>query len=221
MNAGSFLRILLFASMYWVAASTTLSFQTEKNSNVPILQPFRLTLSINHETYTRIADLPEDAKKPHAQLVLDLRLRFTNQTDKVVKLDTNCILWSETVIYDSPLVGPSEPLGASAPTAHALTDQACPYTAEEKLLRLLPGESFEATQRVKFRVVSPEAFDPPDTLKPGKYFLKLTETTMWEIDGEDLSLREKWKQPGVQIGRAVTSKLMSFVVKGKQIKRQV
>jgi hypothetical protein len=216
MNIGSFLGLLLFASVSWLAASTTPPFQSDKD--MPIREPFRITLSIEHETYSRVADSSDKARKPNVGLILDLRLHFTNQTDKIVMVDVNCILIYGTVIYDSPLVGPSEPLNADGEIAD--TVQGCPYVTDEKLLRLLPGESFEATQQVKFEVVTQDRFHPPDILEPGEYFLKLTELTWWEIDGQDQNLKEKWKKPGALIGRAVNSELMGFVVEGKPIKRR-
>jgi hypothetical protein len=216
MNVDIFLRVLLFASVSWVAASTTPPFQSEKN--LPIREPFRLTLSIAHESYSRVAESSDKTRKPNVELILDVRLHFTNQTDKIVMVDSNCILLSGTVIYDNPLVGPSEPLLADGEIAY--TAQGCPYVTDERLLRLLPGEFFDATQRVNFTVVSVGAFHPPNTLKPGEYFLKLTELTWWEIDGQDQNLKEKWRKPGALIGRAVRSELLAFVVKGKPAKRQ-
>jgi hypothetical protein len=160
----------------------------------------------------------DHTKEPHVLLTLQLRLCFTNQTGKVVKLHRKCILLSSKVIYDNPLVGPPEELTSGGEGIFAL--QGCPYVADGKLLRLLPGASFEATQKVKFGVVTQGPFQPPEMLKPGEYFLKLTELTWWEIDGQDQNLKEKWKKPGALIGRAINSELMSFVVKGKPVKRR-
>jgi hypothetical protein len=212
-------RGLSFAVVLCFATATALPLQVEKNSNLTISDPLQLTLSIDHESYSRISDTVDNTKEPHVLLTLHLRLRFTNQTDKVVKLDAKCILLSEAVIYDSPIVGPAEPIpffgGKWAFEVHR-----CPYMADEKLLRLPPGESFEPTQEVKFGVVRLGAFHPPETLKPGKYFLKLSETTWWEIDGQDQLLKEKRRKPGTSIGLVVRSELMSFVVKGKPAKRR-
>jgi hypothetical protein len=216
MDIGSFLGLLLFASVSWLAASTTTPLQSETNPAAPV--PFRLTLNIEHETYSRIPGSMDHTKEPHVLLTLQLRLRFANQTEEVVKVDTKCILLSLKVIYDNPLVGPPEELTSGRERIFAL--RGCPYAADEKLLRLHPGESFEATQQVKFGVVTQGRFHPPDTLKPGEYFLKLTELTWWEIDGQDQNLKEKWKKPGALIGRAVNSELMGFVVEGKPIKRR-
>ncbi len=216
MNVGPFLGFLLLASVSWLAASTIPPFQSDKD--LPIRDPFRITLSIEHEKYSRMTDSSDKAGKPKVVLILDLRLHFTNQTDKNVMVQANCILLYGTVIYDRPLVGPSEPLNADGEIAH--TAHGCPYVTDERLLRVLPGESFEATQQVKFGVVTQGSFRPPDTLKPGEYFLKLTELTWWEIDGQDQNLKEERRKPGALIGRAVNSELMGFVVEGKPIKRR-
>lgn len=217
MSVGKFLRRLSFAAVPWFAVTTALPLQVEVNSSLPISEPFKLTLNIDDESYSRISDSVDSTKEPHVLLTLHLSLRFANQTNKIVRLDTNCILFFQRVVYDNPLVGPSEAL--LPPGEKAIGVQGCPYVPDEKLLRLLPGESFETTQEVTIGVVSVGAFHPPVTLKPGQYFLQLTELTWWEIDGQDQDLKEKWRKPGASVGRAVTSEIMHFVVKGKPAKR--
>jgi hypothetical protein len=220
MKVGILLRTLSLATAPWFAVATALPLQVEVNSDLPISEPFRFALSIDDDSYSRISDSVDDTKEPHSLLTLHLSLRFINQTNKVVKLDTNCIRLFQRVVYDNPLVGPSEALLPPG-ERRAITLQGCPYAADEKLLRLLPGESFETTQEVTFGVVSLGAFQPPVTLKPGGYFLQLSELTWWEIDGQDQTLKEERKKPGSFTGRVVSSELTRFVVKGKPVKRQV
>jgi len=220
MDFGFFLsRTLPLVLVSWIALWQSRPFQFEKNANVPIMYPFKLTLSIDHESYSRISDSIGGGKNPHVQLILDLTLRFTNETNKVVKLDEDSILLDSTVIYDSPIVGPSVPLLPDREISSKV--QGCTYLADEKLLAILPGKFYETSLQMKFEVIDHGTFHPPESLRPGSYLLKITVSTWWEIEGQDVELKEKWRKPGVLVGKSVPSELMGFVVAGKPVRRRV
>jgi hypothetical protein len=194
---------------------------SEKNPRVPIESPFKLTMSIDNESYSTVPDVIDGTKRrqrPHRQLNLELRLRFTNQSDKVVRLDKDCVHLSSTAVYDSPIVGPSEPV---LPDDGMISHKgwACRYVASEKLLAIPPGGFHETTLKMKLEVVNQGPFHPPESLRPRKYFLEITMDTLWEVDGQD----ENWKEmrkTGVQVLRSVTSEHMGFIIGRKSARRR-
>jgi len=190
--------------------------QLEKGLDLPTESPFQLTMSIEKESYLTVSDVIDGAKRPHRQLVLDLRLHFTNQSDKVVRLDENCVHLSRAIVYDIPIVWPLKPL---IPDDELITGWPCPYVVDEKFIAIPLGRFFESKLSLKFELVDWGPIHPPKILKPGSYFLEITMGTWWEIDGQN----EKWKEmrkKGVQVELPVTSELMGFVVEGKPIKRR-
>lgn len=210
-------RTLSLTFVLGIILCVNLSFQSGRNANPPIEYPFKLTLSISHESYSRISNSAGDAKNPRVQLTLDLRLRFTNRTNRIVKLDKDCIQLGSTVVYDSPFVGPSVPLLPNGLVA--LNAQGCPYVADEKLKAILPRNFYDTTLQMKFEVINHGTSHPPGSLKPGSYFLKITEVTWWEIDGQDAELKEDLRKPGFLAGRSVPSELMGFSVAEKPVTR--
>ena len=206
-------------SVSCTTAPASLPPQLEKNLQIPTESPFKLTMSIDKELYSTVPDVINGWKQPHRQLTLDLRLHFTNHSSKVVRLDKDCVYLSSRVVYDNPVVGPSEPV---LPGDGMISSQGqlCPNVASERLLAILPGGFYETPQRAKFEVVSQGPIHPPESLRPGKYFLELTMGTWWEIDGQYDELKAMRKN-GVQFQLPVTSEPMWFVVVGKTLKRGV
>src|SRR5258705_11342274 len=101
------------------------------------------------------------------------------------------------------------------------TQGGCAYRTDEKLLALLPGKSYDTTMRIKFQVIDQGRFHPPESLRPGSYFLKINVMTWWQIDGQDEELKERWRKPGALLGRIVPSELMPFVVARNRAKRRI
>jgi hypothetical protein len=214
------LRILAPFLISWITTLASPPPQLEKALDLVTESPFQLTMSIDKESYSTVPDVIDGAKRPHRQLVLDLKLHFTNQSDRVVRVDKNCVHLSSTIVYDIPIVGPLEPLipDDEMPSDEMISGWPCPCVVDDKFIAIPREGFFESTLRLKFKIVEWGAIRPPKILKPGKYFLKITVGTWWEIDGQN----EKWKElrkKGVQFELPVTSELMGFVVAGKPIKR--
>ena len=190
--------------------------QSEKSVQVPTQSPFKLTLSIDSESYSKVVDVITGEKRP--RLALHLKLRFTNRGNKVVRLNADCVHLSSMTIYDSPIVGPSVALlPDSGLIRHEV--RGCPYVSDEKLAAISPGEVCETKLEVKFDVVAHGTFHPPESLGPGKYFLEITVGTWWEIDGQYEELKGMRKK-GVNVELSVTSESIGFVVEGKPVKRR-
>ncbi len=216
-----FFSVFSLMSVSWIPPSTSLLRPFETNTE-SIGDPLILSLRIDRESYSmRTANPIADAKSPDVQLILAIGLRFTNQTKTVVKLDTNCIQLESRVVYDSPIVGPSEPLIPDGMVHGNPTQGGCAYRTDEKLLALLPGKSYDTTMRIKFQVIDQGRFHPPESLRPGSYFLKINVMTWWQIDGQDEELKERWRKPGALLGRIVPSELMPFVVARNHAKRRI
>jgi hypothetical protein len=216
-----FFSVFSLMSVLWITPSTSLLRPFETNTEL-ISSPLVLSLSIDRGSYsTRNANPIGDEKNPDVQLILALRLRLTNQTKTVVKLDTNCIQLESTVVYDSPFVGPSEALIPDGMVHGNPTQGGCAYRTDEKLLALLPEKSYDTTMRITFQVIDQGRVHPPESLRPGSYFLKINVMTWWQIDGQDEELKEKWRKPGLLVGRIVPSELMALVVARTRAKRRI
>lgn len=200
----------------WMVLGANLLQDLQRNEIAATEDPFQLTLSIEDESYSTSFHSLAGEKRSHVELLLVLRLRFTNQTQKAVKIQKDCVRLDSTVIYDSPIVGPSEPLLPGGMISNE--GQGCPYVASEKLLVILPGKFYEATLKVHFEVINHGNFHPPKSLRPGEYFLQISATTWWEIEGQDEEFNKKWRRPGVLVGRSVRSELMGFEVEAKPVK---
>lgn len=215
---------LLSALITGIAPAPAHSFQTINNAKDDIRDPLRLTTHVVSAKYltsrasAKCNSRTTPSKSTCTKLVLELRLRFKNVSNKIVKVDKYCMLLDSVVVYDSPLVGPPEPLLPDGMISDS--SEGCIYRPDEKLMRVPPGASWESSIRVKFDVIDRGPAHPPESLAPGRYSLQIEMGTWWEIDGQDEDSRAKRKLPGIRSARSVYSQLMPFVVEREPINRR-
>lgn len=191
------------------------SLPSEKGTDVPIESPFKLTLRIDKESYSTVPDVIDGWKRPYRQLVLNLRLHFTNQTRKVVRLDKDCIHLSDVVVYEDSIVGPPELEISQAIVLQRLFIWSCPYAATDRFLAIPPAESYESKMNLQFEVLNWGPIYPPESLRPGKYFLKIAIGTWWEMGGDNQKGKQESQTLIPAICLTVTSERVGFVVDRK------
>jgi hypothetical protein len=152
------------------------------------------------------------------QLTLKVGIRLQNiSAEHVVLLDPSCGVVKKSVLRE-PLVGP---IGESGDIlAEPQIPQMSPFGGCElgphpKVVKLMPGKSYEFTEELKFKVIDSLAVDLSESINPGVYYLQFTIelTRIWEMNKQVLPTFPLY------VSRMDTA-LMKFTVKGKPRRKQ-
>jgi hypothetical protein len=118
------------------------------------------------------------------QFTLKFRVRLQNiSKNHILALDTNCFRLVKTVVFPEPLVGATE-LPKRAFTTNVPVDACKNLGLPRKIVRVMPGESYEMTEQLKFAVLDDSPADLSESINPGVYYLLATIILArnWDID---------------------------------------
>lgn len=178
-----------------------------------------LTIVNLGETYQSLPSRNLAGGHPRSQLILKVGIRLKNiSSDHVMTLDTDCFRMVGKLVFPEPLVGPVEAPDDFPSTPDSLAGHCRDFPLNHKLVRVMPGKSYEAITQLKFEVVDGVAADPPQSVNPGVYFLqaRIAITQNWIVDKQ-----EQRGQVTPWNSGPVDTEPMKFTVKGKSKRRQV
>lgn len=176
----------------------------------------KLTLLNLGETYHA---LPRNIAGAHARskLTLKVGIRFRNiSSNHVIDLDVTCFRIVGQLVFPEPLVGPFDVPDEFPSPAENHLELCFPDLKPHKVVRLMPGKSYEIKTRLTFDVIEDGPAEPPQSLNPGVYFLKvrMAVSQRWDV--------EKLKGPGLPVvwsGDLRGSESMRFVVRSSRGRR--
>jgi len=172
-----------------------------------------LTLENLGEEYQVIPSTEPHGGRSASQLTLKVGIHLQNTSaEYVMSLDPGCLRVVKKVVFPEPLVGPiQEPIDIFE-SPEPLTPCASGWPPR-KVIRVMPGESYEITEQLKFKIADKFSADFSESISPGVYYLQLT-----------MAFARSWgtgKQTNtVWFEGAMQAPLMKFKVSGKPKRRQ-
>jgi hypothetical protein len=179
------------------------------SQGIPESQLLRLELVNLAETYQAIPSTETADGSSQIQFKLKVKIRLRNiSSDKVLALDMGCFRLVKTVVFPEPPVGPIEAPNDVFATQNGLVDPCKNLGPPQKIVKVIPGKSYETTAQLRFKVLEDSPEDFYKSLNPGVHYLQVTIVSArnWDI--------EKQTIVGFIVG-PIESTVMRFVVKGK------
>ena len=176
---------------------------------IPEWQLQKLTLLKLGETYQTIPLSKTAEGRAQLEFTLKVRIRLENiSRNHILALDPSCFRLVRRVVFPEPLVGPVEAPNDVFASGNRFVDACKNLGAPRKIVRVMPGKSYETTEQLKFKVLDDSPADLSESLNPGVYYLQVTIVSArnWDIDKQTIV--------GFVVG-PIESTLLKFAVRGK------